>query len=51
MQKWAKRWKEKFKEYWRRIYQFTGVKLSRGSQDIVKLRTSAHNDNWRRKQK
>lgn len=51
MQKWTKRWKERFKDYWRRMYQFVGVKLSRGSQDITKLRTSAQKDQWRRKQK
>lgn len=50
MKKWANQWKENFKEYWKRLYLY-GVKLTRGAQDIAKLRTSAQKDQWRRKQK
>jgi len=51
MKKWTEQWKQKFKDYWKRMYHYTGKKLTRGSQDINKLRTSAHKDEWRRKEK
>lgn len=37
------------RSYWRRMMASTHRAMSRGAQDILKLITRAHGDNWRRK--
>jgi hypothetical protein len=48
----TKRAKEKVSEYWARLFNHSNRhKASEGAQEISKLITSAHKDQWRRKDK
>lgn len=39
----------KMREYWRRMMESTQRKLSQGAQNISRVMTWGHKDNWRRK--
>jgi hypothetical protein len=39
------------RSYWRSMMESTKRAMSRGAQNILKILTSAHGDNWRRKEK
>ena len=41
----------KIVNYWNDVMRSTACRMSRGAQNIDKLITWAHKDNWRRKQK
>ena len=44
--------KEKMSGYWRRLMNHSNsVKMSEGRQEVNKLITSAHKDQWRRNKK
>ena len=44
--------RERMSEYWRRLMNNSKeVKMSEGAQQITKLITSAHKDQWRRNSK
>ncbi len=42
---------QKLKDWWRNRMSSTWNKISRGAAEIAVIRTTAHADNWRRKDK
>lgn len=42
---------QEIKEWWRNRMHGTWNKLSRGAAEIARIRTCAHGDGWRRKDK
>jgi sugar (pentulose or hexulose) kinase len=46
-----KEMKKEARSYWFSMMESTRRAMSRGAQNILKILTSAHGDNWRRKEK